>query len=261
LEYWIQGNAKTALAELQRAEKNGVPGNKKLKEGFASKVGGFYLALGQPRAAAEHYARLEDPQVAARSAYELGNYPLAKEYLRTMKDPNPVSVVLMARLGLVREAERALPKLKENRLWTERTIRIVRAELALARNQNQKALALLQEGLDGGRANPLTLQLGLQALATAWERQGDLTKAAEALEKASELRLRLVPPSGDVWLRNRWRQAQLYRKMGRVAEARQIEAELRKLLAVADEDYPVLVQLKQIQEEDAHAAQLQRRAR
>ena len=42
--------------------------------------------------------------------------------------------------------------------------------------------------------------------------------------------------------------AQLYRKVGREEEAQKIEAELLKLLAYADPDHPMLVELKGSQE-------------
>jgi len=41
--------------------------------------------------------------------------------------------------------------------------------------------------------------------------------------------------------------AQLYRQVGREEDARKIEDELLKLLAYADPDYPLLVQLKSAQ--------------
>ncbi|MFQ5818232.1 MAG: hypothetical protein ACE5H2_09815 [Terriglobia bacterium] len=42
--------------------------------------------------------------------------------------------------------------------------------------------------------------------------------------------------------------AELYRKVGREQEAQEIEAELVKLLAHADDDHPVLRQLKRTQD-------------
>ena len=48
-------------------------------------------------------------------------------------------------------------------------------------------------------------------------------------------------------MRIEWRRAELYRKIGRDEEAREIEAELLKLLAYADPDHPILRQLRATQ--------------
>ena len=48
-------------------------------------------------------------------------------------------------------------------------------------------------------------------------------------------------------MRIEWRRSELYRKIGRDEEAREIEAELLKLLAYADPDHPILRQLRATQ--------------
>ncbi len=49
-------------------------------------------------------------------------------------------------------------------------------------------------------------------------------------------------------MRTQLRMAQLYRIVGREQEASEIEAELENLLAYADPDHPILVELKGSQE-------------
>ena len=59
----------------------------------------------------------------------------------------------------------------------------------------------------------------------------------------------LIPPFFVTeWMKTQLRLAQLYRKVGREQEAREIEAELLKLLAYADADHPFLRQLQRSQE-------------
>ncbi len=53
--------------------------------------------------------------------------------------------------------------------------------------------------------------------------------------------------SGAYWLRTRLELAKLYRSVGRVDEARVVEADLRKLLALADPDHPILLELERLQ--------------
>jgi hypothetical protein len=51
-------------------------------------------------------------------------------------------------------------------------------------------------------------------------------------------------PFGVFWLRIQAHLAQLYRQTGRTEEARKIEGQLRKILAYADSDHPILLQLR-----------------
>ena len=49
-----------------------------------------------------------------------------------------------------------------------------------------------------------------------------------------------------IWLKMKLRLAQLYRQMGRADDAHKIETELLRLLTYADEDHPILVQLRRM---------------
>jgi hypothetical protein len=48
---------------------------------------------------------------------------------------------------------------------------------------------------------------------------------------------------GDFWLRNQARLSTYYHRLGRDSDARTVDEQLRKLLAVADPDHPILRQL------------------
>ena len=89
--------------------------------------------------------------------------------------------------------------------------------------------------------------------------------ALQTLEGASQQKNRAYPvyhisnrygvsvfPSAKLhWMRVRLRLAQLYLKLDREAEAREIEAELRDLLRYADPDLWLLRQLQALEESDA----------
>jgi hypothetical protein len=47
------------------------------------------------------------------------------------------------------------------------------------------------------------------------------------------------------WLEGRAQLARLYRKNGQVREAEAVEAQMSKLLALADPDYPLLLELRE----------------
>ncbi|MCH8321422.1 MAG: hypothetical protein IH790_10780, partial [Acidobacteria bacterium] len=64
-----------------------------------------------------------------------------------------------------------------------------------------------------------------------------------AIEKEAFLLLDQSVLTGPLWLKLQAQLAQLYREMGQDEDARKIEDELRRLLALADSDHPILRQL------------------
>ncbi len=153
---------------------------------------------------------------------------------------------------------------------------IQRGVLALSFGNQSEGMKMLEEALSSFRSADKTEQLleaahdhrkqqmlvmhpqkdsaaaffmGSEILAEAWRAQGNLGKAVQVLEGASEKKLLLLadqssPLTGALWVRVQGQLAQLYREMGRDEDARKIEAELRALLAYADADYPILRQLE-----------------
>ena len=88
----------------------------------------------------------------------------------------------------------------------------------------------------------------MASAASAWEQLENLPAAVRVLEQSSAARTLTWGKRGSVgmwWLRNQWRLAQLYRKLNRVDDAREIESELLALLAYADADHPMLLDLQQ----------------
>jgi len=193
IEYWSRGEVEKALVEVNRLEKTLDARSGQEQEAFAFAVCGFYWTLGKRHAALEMSDKFGNFTWLASDAYVLGDFSLAKKLHRNLPDPGPVSVLRMARLGLVREAERALPGLMINPAWTEGAIKIVQGEIALARGRTGEAIALLEAGVQTAWNNALTAFSGWETLASAYERQGDLKKAAYALEKATSLKLALMP--------------------------------------------------------------------
>ena len=103
--------------------------------------------------------------------------------------------------------------------------------------------------------------LGAESLALAYEKQGKLDSALQVLEEVSANRPLADISYGDggmfaapFWMRDQMDLARLYRRMGRVKDAQKIESELRSLLAYADPDFPMLVELKKLQKAEAAAA-------
>ncbi len=94
--------------------------------------------------------------------------------------------------------------------------------------------------------------LGSLILAEAWREQDQLELTMRVLEQASRKKALLFAPIGGEnparWLRIRLMLAKTYREMGRDEDAGKVEAELRRLLALADRDHPILRQLERTKE-------------
>jgi tetratricopeptide (TPR) repeat protein len=81
-------------------------------------------------------------------------------------------------------------------------------------------------------------------LATIMEADGKRSEAIALLEEAGRRRRDLGTGALTSWMRSRAHLARLYRKNGQIREAEAVEAQLLKLLAVADPDYPLLKELE-----------------
>jgi len=85
-------------------------------------------------------------------------------------------------------------------------------------------------------------------LALAFERRGEPLEAIRVLEAASQERLLELAwdaQYGVFWLRIQAHMARLYRQLRRSEDARKIENQLRRILAYADADHPIRVQISQ----------------
>ena len=62
-----------------------------------------------------------------------------------------------------------------------------------------------------------------------------------------------VMSGATLWMRDQMDLARLYRRLGRLQDAEKVEDELRTLLAYADPDYPMLVELNRLRDDTAVA--------
>jgi hypothetical protein len=124
-----------------------------------------------------------------------------------------------------------------------------RASLERAKGHPDAAIVGFQKALtfvvDPGRNRE---SLGGQAssqLASALESVGRLPEAIAELQGADTDRVSVVILNAlDRWLHGRAQLARLYRKNGQDEKAREVEAQLLKLLALADADYPLVKELR-----------------
>ncbi|HVS03496.1 MAG TPA: hypothetical protein VMT16_12055, partial [Thermoanaerobaculia bacterium] len=163
----------------------------------------------------------------------------------------------LARAGLVAEARSLTAALAERhsaarsyaagRRPTSAMVAAARGELALAEGRPEEALPLLEEAARALRASGLPAYFRVcESLATLLDRQGGRARAIALLEDASKQRGRLHGSTRMPWMEVRLLLAELYRRDGRAAEAREVVDELRSLLALADPDLVLLRRLDEL---------------
>jgi tetratricopeptide (TPR) repeat protein len=121
-----------------------------------------------------------------------------------------------------------------------------RAEIAIHDGRHAEAIELLRKAIEMGRGNRLSERyLAAESLATELQRSHRPDEAIKVLEEAAadEPRYSLTGTSGAYWLRVLGRLAREYRASGRHQDAERIEQNLRELLAIADADHPLVIQL------------------
>ena len=241
------GNLRQAVEEAEQVAAELSSQSSGAQDALSWHLGSFYLTLGKRQAAQQLFQNVSATTRKALVAYGLGDENAAREYLHESRASHRTAI-LLARVGLLAQAEEVLsdpdtpgrvvaPFLPPS--WDA----VARGELALARGQTTEATRLLEEGVRGIQPWPTAyFFLSSEALAQAWEQQGNTAKAVEILEAASRMKWPAIvwPSAPFFWMKNQVRLAKLYRKLGREQEASEIEAELRQLLALADPDHPIL---------------------
>jgi tetratricopeptide (TPR) repeat protein len=117
----------------------------------------------------------------------------------------------------------------------------VLGELAVVDGNPDRAIEMLEEVHPRERLANSRMRIA-RFLARAWVQKRDYAQAIRVLEAASkEPRSRLLTAAmmGFAWISVRDQLAETYRAAGRIDEAAAIDAELARLLEVADEDHPI----------------------
>lgn len=147
----------------------------------------------------------------------------------------------LARAGLYAQAEYVIARNEGNESFTE----TARGELARRRGRLSEAVEHLTRGVKASTQTLSELYLGAESLADVLERLNRREEALNVLETAAaaEPRYTRTGPSGAFWLRTLNRLSRTYRALGRAAQADAIDTRLRRMLALADADHPLVIQL------------------
>ena len=260
-EAWMRDDVALARVELERAERNPVA-----RDGATDPLmfGAFRQALGETRRAKAWLQQASGPMdkssvgfaEVATLAFLCGDDAAARSWLQRMpRDRAPLGMSLLVREGMLRQANALAQKYNE---WRPQFRNVAMGELLLAQGKTARGTRLLRDGLNEQRNHAYpSYFFGADSLARAYEREGNFSAALQVLQTASGDRVRANGPfkmsGATLWMRDQVDLARVYRRVGRVNDAEKIEDELRKLLAYADTDYPMLVELKRLQSNPSSA--------
>jgi tetratricopeptide (TPR) repeat protein len=250
-EPYGRGDLETTLAELDRLSHTVDTRSGAERDAYCIHSARGYLRFGKLRTA-ESFARKintpNGPLALALIALTRNDRVGLRKSLVELRN-SAVAVPLLIRAGFLAEAQTLIsdPAMKE-----EAFLKVYEGEIALARGQRMHAIPLLQQGIRSAQSscNWEGFYCGTESLATIYEQQGDLLAALGVLEQACR-EDELGGEAGNIprvfWLRDKAHLARLYRRLGRSEDAQKVESELSRLLAYADADHPILVQLRRSQ--------------
>jgi serine/threonine protein kinase len=246
-DLWVQRRATKAAAVLDATSAR--PEIKAEGDAALNILGKLHLALGQLRLAESAYAEMVNPAQRAITKSEValarGDLSATAAALSSYPGRDLAAVSLLVRAGDLGAADRLLRKLPNSN-----TIHFQWAaeEIAEARGDTSRVRDALKAGVPWTRVmTGARAFLYSETLARAAVKAGKIPDAIRVLEETGALGPNAYADntqSGFYWMRTQMLLADLYRQTGRIDQARAIERDLLAALAAADDDYPLLVELK-----------------
>jgi tetratricopeptide (TPR) repeat protein len=255
---WCEGDPRRALTEVDRLAETLAGRSDKERSIYAWVAGQFYLALGRTHDAERvfesggEYGWTWHERMLI--AYMRDDIPAVRRNLAQDNSSGlkiPATIAYLARAGMIRQAQEAISKCESQHAF-ENFMPTIKGQLALARGQTNQGIALLEQGdeklEDAGQSGSPASILGVESLAHALENEDENERAVSTLERESARKPRMYGPklSFVLWLKTEMQLARLYQKLGREKDAERVDDELRKLLAYADSDNPMLLELNRV---------------
>jgi tRNA A-37 threonylcarbamoyl transferase component Bud32/tetratricopeptide (TPR) repeat protein len=247
LEAWLGNDVVRALSAADEVAAGFDTLPPTTRSVFAAQLSYFYLMLGRLNAAQSFAARIEDPlerrilllRVAIARADPARIWDvIVREYPRAEDAASVGSALVMS--GRLREARQAVALLQKRPDAGGTFAGFVEGQIALAEGRVDEAVTSIERHFS--RFQPGGAFLIAETMASALAARGDHARGIAILESFSPPRARLVANPGPLaheWLSMRDLLARLYRDVGRHPEADARDAELRALIAVADDDHPI----------------------
>ena len=249
-ELWVEGDIEGVAGELQRLWSS-IP-DRPLAERVATvrQIANFYLDLGM-------FGRAEEIQASFGAfhpiewEFRMAWRRLDRERLREIilgpperAHPLPWSrnAFGLVQLGLFEDAKGELARIPPGvELEAGPLVLATEGAIDLAEGRPAEAIpklesALLRLGADRGLGFHFA---AARLLADALVQTGESSEALAVLEAASRFKPRLLEMHRNYWLDLRLDLASHYRALGREADALEIEDEVRRYCAYADEEFPV----------------------
>jgi tetratricopeptide (TPR) repeat protein len=258
---WLVGEIAAANREIDRVAATIPSLSGQSRDFIAQATANAYLMLGRLEAAEDASRKINDSRAQnamfAEIAFLRGDEAGFRDRLKSQQEPEPDNppnwrtlVVLGARIGMTSDARRFVevservpppsPNMKED-------VHTLRGEIARAQGRRAEAARELEAASeDQGEIVTSRYYLGMESLAEILTEQGDVSRAIEVLERRPDRFAAAGGGGAAYWLRNRLQLAKLYRRAGRIEDARAVETELSSLLAFADPDHPIKVELARL---------------
>jgi len=249
-EAWLENRAEDALrlADALAADMVSKPAD--VQAGFARLLWEMYLDLGRLRQAEEMSTRLPESRERRYALTVISTCREDKEHLRqvlTRLWSKPEELFNFAtpfiEAGMVPESRRLLTMHRSLQVGAPdnltQYLRMLEGGLALIEGRPSAAIEPFETFLADRNSPPHPSREARvrRWLADAWVAQGEVAPAIAVLEATTPRQINDF--AGADWLQNREYLARLYRRIGRISEADAIDAELRTLLTVADDDHPI----------------------
>jgi len=251
---WHEGDVKRSLDIIDHiaARAESRPTNE-VRLGLGPGLVFWYLTLGRASAAARIADRLDGEAIPGRQY--AGYRALVSEViddraqlrLQLERTDSQELAPMYVRAGLPELARREMRRPPANPVL-QAMMDLARGELSLVDHHPAEAIPLLEAGLRALRfIDNREYDRGCESLATALTSISRQSDAIAALEGCVRNRVRSSNPVQTYrfdWMRTSLRLADEYRAAGRIVDAAPIEQELTRLLAYADSDFPLLLELR-----------------
>lgn len=243
---WRSGDLHSAARTIETLEKRLDTGTRAERDALATAVGFSHLALGRLRQAEIAFRRTSaDVRHVnlAMLALAIDDAPSARERLAQIADDSRRHPALFAAVGLESDADRGLKAFLDSE-HAAGMAAITQGFIAARRAQDDLAVKSLRHGIELLRfSGEPEYFLAVEELARIWTAQGQLERAAGALESAASERGRTYNSAqwaGAYWIKLNVRLLTTYERLGRWPEADALRGTLARLLDGADAHHPFL---------------------
>jgi tetratricopeptide (TPR) repeat protein len=249
-DLWVQGRGTEAASALDAASRR--PEVNAEGPSALNLLGKSRLALGQLHLAEAVFARLTGPArdlALSEVALARNDLPAIIKHLRSYRGNDPEAVSLLIRAGDIRAAGQLFQAMNPINFGNQTRAGWAADEIAEARGDARQIRAQLDgdfpwiRGFFGGAKTFLYSEtLSRAAVAT-----GDISGAIRVLEHTEavgDTTYAAATNSGYYWIRTEALLANSYRQTGHFDKAHAIERRLLTTLSAADDDFPLLVDLR-----------------